>query len=162
MRKKNITNNNSDLGDLKDTTANLFINVVIFILAGIVIVMIWSIYKKLATDDINVYDTNDENVPAEIIQVEVLNGCGVTGVADRFTDFLRANNVDVVKTDNYVTFDIDETMVIDRTGNLANAKTVAEMLGMKRNKAFQQQNSDYFVDVTVIIGRDYFSLKPLN
>ena len=101
-------------------------------------------------------------MPSEIIQAEVLNGCGVNGIADRFTDFLRANYVDVVKTGNYMQFDMDETIVVDRMGNKANALKVAEVLGVKESKAIQQLNNDYFVDVTIIIGRDYHKLKPIK
>lgn len=104
----------------------------------------------------------ERGIPSEIIQAEVLNGCGVNGIADRFTDFLRANYVDVVKTGNYIQFDMDETIVIDRMGNKANALKVAEVLGVKDGKAIQQLNNDYFVDVTIIIGRDYHKLKPIK
>jgi hypothetical protein len=103
-----------------------------------------------------------KNKHAEIIQAEVLNGCGVSGVADRFTDFLRENNVDVVKTGNYIRFDVDETIVIDRAGNLDNAKYIAKLLKVKKGNAFTQLNNDYFVDVTIIIGRDYFKQSPIK
>jgi len=92
----------------------------------------------------------------------VLNGCGVSGVADRFTDFLRANDIDVVKTGNYIQFDIDETIVIDRIGNKSNALYVANLLNVKEGNAITQINNDYFVDVTVIIGRNYFKQSPIK
>jgi hypothetical protein len=162
VKRKAIKNNGiQNTEDLKKTASNIFVNSLIFVLAGIIMVMGWSIYKKLTTIEVIEPDKSGE-VASEIIQVEVLNGCGVTGVADRFTDFLRSQNYDVVKIDNYVSFDINETMVIDRIGNLANAKKVAASLGIKPARAFRQLNSDYFVDVTVIIGRDYHSLAPLN
>jgi hypothetical protein len=163
MKKKVRKTIKSELQpDIKKSTANLFVNTIIFLLFAIIIVMSWSIYEKFnRNDETSIVPDNSEK-PAEIIQVEVLNGCGVSGVADRFTDFLRAEKFDVVKTDNYVSFDINETMVIDRIGNLANAKAIAEALGIKQGAAFRQLNSDYFVDVTVIIGKDYHTLNPLN
>ncbi len=124
--------------------------------------MSWSVYDKLRSERTEIVEEVNGDVPSEIIQVEILNGCGVTGIADRFTDFLRNSNIDVVNTGNYYTFDIDETMVIDRIGNVSNAKKIAQLLGIKPEKAFSQLNDDYFLDVTVIVGKDYHKLKPVN
>jgi hypothetical protein len=163
MKKKVRKNPKNELPpDIKKSTVNIFINTIIFLLLGIIIVMSWSVYEKFNRTEEHTIIPDQNEKPSEIIQVEVLNGCGVTGVADRFTDFLRSEKFDVVKTDNYVNYDIEETLVIDRIGNLANAKLVAGALGMSPAKAFKQLNSDYFVDVTVIIGKDYHSLEPLN
>lgn len=124
--------------------------------------MLYSIYIKIAKPNYN-YESNLTNqTPSEIIQVEVLNGCGVGGVADRFTDFLRTNNFDVVNISNYIRFDMDETLIIDRIGNMANAYKVAKSLGVKNDNVIQQLNNDYFLDVSIIIGRDYFTLQPLK
>lgn len=124
--------------------------------------MSWSIYDKLRSERIEVVEEVNEEVASEIIQIEVLNGCGVTGIADRFTDYLRSKDFDVVNTGNHKSFEIAETMVIDRIGNLANAKKVAEALGIQRDKPFTQLNSDYFLDVTIIIGKDYYTLTPVK
>jgi len=98
--------------------------------------------------------------------LDVLNGCGVTGVADRFTDYLRARDFDVVEIGNYkvngnINYNIDETFVIDRIGNKANAIKVAEILGIEKVKVIQQLNDDYFLDVSLVIGKDYYKLKPI-
>lgn len=96
----------------------------------------------------------------EVIQLDVLNGCGVAGAATSFTEYLRARGFDVVEIKNYKSFDVDESMVIDRVGNLKNAQRVAYALGVKKANIVQQLNQDYYVDVSVVIGKDYRSLKP--
>jgi len=116
----------------------------------------------LYSTEITETELRDYGKHSEIIQVEVLNGCGVSGIADRFTDYLRENNVDVVETGNYIQFDIDETIVIDRIGNKANSDYVAELLNVRQANSITQINSDYFVDVTLIIGRDYFKQTPIK
>jgi hypothetical protein len=63
---------------------------------------------------------------------------------------------------NYKSFDIDETLVVDRSGNMANAKKVAKALGIKEANVIQQVNKDYFLDVSLIIGKDYIKLNPLK
>ena len=45
---------------------------------------------------VEVYEEN----PIQDIKVEVLNGCGIKGIAARTADFLRSNQVDVVRSDN--------------------------------------------------------------
>lgn len=61
----------------------------------------------------------------------------------------------MVNTGNYRSFDIDNTIVIDRSGRTENAKYVAELLGLKGNQVVKQINKNYFLDVSVIIGKDY-------
>jgi len=136
---------------------SLFLNVSIFILSIVVIFLSYTLLIKL-----NFFKSVSENENSEkhlqAIQVEVLNGCGVTGIADRITDSLRVKNVDVVNTGNYRSFDIDNTIVIDRTGNLTSAKYVAQSIGINERQIIQQKNKNYFLDVTVIVGKDYNQL----
>jgi hypothetical protein len=144
----------------KDSSINIFLNVVMFFLAAIIIYLVYSIFIKISGNN---PETKEEKLTAsEIIQVEVLNGCGISGVADRFTDFLRNNNFDVVNVSNYITRDISNTLVIDRRGNMANAVKTARMLGVKPDHVIQQINEDYFVDVTVVVGKDCNILTPLK
>jgi hypothetical protein len=124
--------------------------------------MLYSIFVKFNSSSDNYVISENKGEASEIIQVDVLNGCGVGGVADRFTDFLRSKNIDVVGIKNYISFDVDETMVVDRTGNEANAKKVADLLGIKKDNIITQLNKDYFIDVSIIVGRDYFNLTPFK
>ena len=146
----------------KSSAVNLVLNVSIFILAVIIFYMLYSIYVKLANNPGDGDSPANGQTASDIIQVEVLNGCGIGGVGDRFTDFLRANSFDVVNVGNYVSFDVDESLVIDRTGNIANAYKVAKMLHIKNENVIQQLNKDYFLDVSIVIGRDYFNLAPFK
>jgi hypothetical protein len=96
--------------------------------------------------------------PKRIIQVDVLNGCGVKGITTKFTRYLRTRGIDVVETRNYKTFQVPHTLVVDRIGNLESARYIASSLGIDSTNVIQQLNPDYFVDVSVIIGLDYSSL----
>lgn len=93
--------------------------------------------------------------------MEVLNGSGFAAITDKAADFLRLNKFDVVSKGNYESFDVLETLVIDRTGNKANAEAVAKALGVK-TKIIQQINSNYLLDVSVVIGKDYFNLEAFK
>ena len=59
----------------------------------------------------------------------------VSGVADRFTDFLRTNNLDVVKSGNYISDDKRESVIIDRIWQIyLNGKST----GIKSENVIQQ------------------------
>ncbi|MEI7812987.1 MAG: LytR C-terminal domain-containing protein [Ignavibacteria bacterium] len=162
MIKKNSTNSKSAGAGINTPVKNIFLNVVIFLLGALILYMAFAIVKKLINKDSEQNMSVQVQVPSEIIQAEVLNGCGMAGVGDKFTDYLRNNKVDVVNVGNYISFDIVKTIVIDRTGNLSNAKKIASMLGVKKENVIQQLNNDYFLDVSVVIGKDYNQLKPLK
>ena len=161
IKRKKVKNTADKNIDVKTSTMNLMINVTVFFLLVIIIYLTYSIFANLKSKPAEEVEVDRTEVPAEIIQVEVLNGCGVSGLADRFTDYLRSENVDVVSTGNYISFDIDKTMIIDRTGNKPNAKRIAELLGVPVSSVITQKNENYFLDVSIIIGRDYYKLNPL-
>lgn len=142
---------------------HLFLNIVIALLAVVVFFLLYSFITNTLTDkpvDWTTDTPKNGEVSAEIIQLDVLNGCGASGVAQRFTDYLRKRNFDVVQSTNYKTFDVEESLVIDRTGDLEAARKVAYALGIEDKNIVQQINPDYYLNVSVVIGRDYEKLKP--
>lgn len=162
MENINGKKKSSNSAGFKSSTINLLLNISIFLLAALIIYMGYSIFIKLSNNQNRLEDQASDQIASDIIQVEVLNGCGVSGVADRFTDFLRTNNLDVVKSGNYISDDVSESLVIDRSGNMANAFKTAKALGIKSENVIQQLNKDYFLDVSIVIGRDYFNLTPFK
>ncbi len=96
---------------------------------------------------------------SEILQIEVLNGCGVKDVASQVTDYLRMQGFDVVRTDNYESFNVIETIVVDRRGNQKNGERIAKVLGLSEDRVLQEVNDAYLIDATLIIGKDFQSLN---
>ena len=141
---------------------NLLLNLVIVGLGTIVIFLLYSyVHNSIVHKPVEwKAQENGRTKSGEIIQLDVLNGCGVSGVAQRFTDFLRKRNFDVVQSSNYHTFDVEHSLVIDRTGELNNAKKVAHALGIDEKNVIQQINPDYYLHVSVVIGRDFNQLGP--
>ncbi|MBK7106066.1 MAG: LytR C-terminal domain-containing protein [Ignavibacteriae bacterium] len=159
--KKTIKKKNDSKVDIQTSTVNIFYNILIFFLVVLIVYLSYSAYIKLVKGSEKIDELKNSQVAAEIIQLDVLNGCGVAGVADRYTDFLRSRGFDVVEIGNYVSYDVDETFVIDRIGNKANALKVASALGIEKVKVIQQLNENYFLDVSLVIGKDYYKLKPI-
>ena len=140
-------------------TTNSFLNFTILLLSVVIIFLTYSIITKVDYFSSNNNDEENIGENKKPVQLEVLNGCGVSGVADNFTDYLRAANFDVVNIGNYRSFDVDYSLLIDRTGKIENAFEIASALGIKKNNIIQQINKEYFLDVTLVIGKDYKQLK---
>lgn len=97
-----------------------------------------------------------------IIQVEVRNGAGVDGLAARTTKYLRDHGFDVVDVGNYSSFDQEQSIIIDRIGNLESARKVAKVLGLPEDRVRQEIRRQYYLDASVIIGHDYEQLRPFQ
>ncbi len=130
--------------------SNLILSILILFLGYYLLIKLNVFGENSETDNLVKHKNN--------MQIEVLNGCGVEGIADMFTDSLRKKNFDVVNTGNYRSYNIDNSIVIDRTGNLINAEYLAEVIGIDNKQVIQQKNRNYFLDVTLIIGKDYKQL----
>jgi len=143
---------------------NLLLNIIIILLGVTVFFLLYSFVSNSFINKSVEWktETNGRTEKGEIIQLEVLNGCGVSGVAQKFTDHLRDRNFDVVQSSNYQTFDVEKSLVIDRTGDVESAKKVAYALGISEKNIIQQINTDYYLHVSVVIGKDFQELKPLQ
>jgi len=141
---------------------NLILNISLLILIIIVAFLSYTTFTNISF----MFDNNDEELLTEIqnakIQVEVLNGCGVTGVADRLTEYLREKKVDVVNLGNYRSFEIENSIIISRNEKMKRAEQIALLVGLDENNIIQQTNPDYLLDVTFILGKDYRNLIPLK
>ncbi|MBI5805864.1 LytR C-terminal domain-containing protein [candidate division TA06 bacterium] len=88
------------------------------------------------------------------IRVQVLNGTKESGLAQKMADELRRWGFDVVDIANAENDSFPETVVVDRADNsTGNAAYVAEALKCKN--IIPQLESRSYLEVTVIIGKDY-------
>ncbi len=97
----------------------------------------------------------------EHIQVNVVNACGASGIAMKFTEFLRARKFDVPE---YSTAKTPEpySKVIDRVGDQVSAQKVAYALGIAPERIDVEIDSSLYLRATVVIGEDYLSLRPMK
>jgi hypothetical protein len=151
--------NNNSADSSKKVSAVLSIAILLAVV--IIAVLAYDLFEKIS-------GSNENDIQAgsaardSVIQIEVLNGCGTAGLGDIVTEFLRSDSIDVINTGNYISFDFDFTVIIDRSGKIENALVIAEALGLGKDAVIQQINNDYFLDVSVILGRDYQSLIPVK
>ena len=97
-----------------------------------------------------------DEMPAQAIKIEVLNGCGVQGLARIWADHLRAAGFDPVTVTNYEGGNVPRTMIFDRQSNARkNGLDAAKALGLPEDYVAYQASDQRLVAVSVIIGQDY-------
>jgi hypothetical protein len=89
----------------------------------------------------------------ERVRVEVLNGGGLSNMARAATDQLRERGYDVVYFGNWADCCQDSSVVLDRVGNVAWARSVAEALGIREVRS--EPDSNLYLDVSVVVGRSW-------
>ena len=153
-------------------------NILIVVLAVVVIGFIYSFAQKSFRGGVTLQkpqlsanqktqlalDLYEEN-PILDIKVEVLNGCGEKGIAAKIADFLRTEHIDVMRSENADNFDYEKTLLIQRSYDFSNLKTVAKTLDFNVNNEDQvitHTSSTADVDITLILGKDYRSIKPIK
>lgn len=143
-------------------TQNHILNLSIILLSLILIFLTYELVSELNDNqnEIAVVETNFS--PKDLIHVEVLNGCGIPSLVDSLTEQLRNNKFDVIQTGNYFSFDVPQTLVIDRIGDMKVARIVADSLNVPIENVIQLKNENLLLDVTVIIGKDFNLIKPFR
>jgi hypothetical protein len=137
-----------------------WINLTIGFLSLVLVVLLGALLTRLFTPRIIAErDATATHLISDVIQIQVLNGCGVSGVASRFTNKLRQSGFDVVESGNFETFDVQNTFVVDRSGNLENARRVAIALGISEDQIIREVATGFYLDATVVIGFDYNQLN---
>ena len=101
------------------------------------------------------------------IQIEILNGCGVNGVAKSFQNYLREQGFDVVNTENYsennkLRWDVEQSFIIDHVDNIEQAEAVARSLKIPEERVVKKNTANPIYDISVVIGKDYRQLNGAN
>lgn len=94
------------------------------------------------------------------VQINILNGCGINGVGQTLMAYCRKAGYDVVEMGNYKSFDIEHSIVIDRSGKPELALQLAKQIGIAEENIVTQFSSEYLVAASVVIGKDYKELLP--
>ena len=146
------------LSRLKKPSTGLWLNIAIGILGVVVLYLGYALIVRVFLAP-PVDTLREGDARGRVIQIDVLNGCGAPRAGTAMTSYLRSRGYDVVEIRNYHRFDVKQSLVIERTGQMKNAEKVARALGIDNAQIIQQLNPDYYVDVSVVVGQDYASLK---
>jgi hypothetical protein len=129
--------------------------VLLILLAVLVAAIFLGKYRTLPSNDrIPAPPESGHTIPS-IGRIQILNGCGVDGAANKVGDFLRAKGFDVKNKGNAPTSNYPFTLIVSRKKDMAIARQVAGALGVESDKAVLMRNGDETYDVTVFVGPDY-------
>ena len=98
------------------------------------------------------------------IEVEILNGSGISDLASIATDYLRSKHFDVVYYGNADKQSYEHTLIIQRNEKYHSLKLIGEAFDMDfkdKNHVILAPDESLCLDVTVIMGKDYISKKEL-
>lgn len=150
---------------MDNRTKSKVLSIVLVSLLSLVILMfvISMIFRFIISPDVDptIEDESKKLSSSEVIQVNVLNGCGVQGLAAKTRDYLRKNGFDVVDIGNYKS-KTERSFVIDRLGDLTSSKKVAYALGISDSLIFTDIDSNLFLRSTIVIGQNFKELKPFE
>lgn len=142
-------------------SGNLALNVALVVVLGAAALLVYAFGQRLASprpDPERLH--NPGNLIGEFIQLEVKNGAGVDGLAAEMGDYLQDLGFDVVEVDNYERSDVARSVVIDRIGNPDAAEQIALALGVENDRIQEDLEPTWFLDASVVIGKDYATIKP--
>jgi hypothetical protein len=120
---------------------------------------------RVASEEAALEDTPGETVVtepviSEIIRVQVLNGCGVKGIASNVAPALRRMGFDVRESRNAKNFRHELSRIYNRQGKMADAYALADSVGIDSSLVGELADPELVdIDVTIVVGADY---KVLN
>ncbi len=135
---------------------NLGLNAAILLLGSVMVVLGWSLIGG------SFGDAGDGARSHEIVQLDVRNGCGASGIAVRVADWLRDEGADVLESGDWVRFDVAQTFVVDRIGDPGPAREVLRLLELDPERVRVDVRPDYYLDATLVVGCDYETLPPFR
>ncbi len=153
-----------------------FLDSIIVILSFVIIVFGWSLSKKIFDKETLISNPSSniasipkiklfENYDNQTLKVAILNGCGISGVGNQFSDLLNSKyGLVIVRTENANNFDYETTKVIIINDSNPNIENLLTILGMNINDQDVEFNSSYNPeeDIQIIIGKDYLDFLNLN
>ena len=148
----------------KKTKSKILSITLITILSLVILLFVVSIIFKFASKpkpEIDSAKNMGRLKNNEMIQVSVLNGCGVKGLAGEVRDFLRDKGFDVVDVANFKQL-VNSSFVIDRMKDTSSSRKLANAMGVPVSKIVFDVDSTMYLRSSIVIGSDYKKLKPFR
>jgi len=139
---------------------NWMMNVGIAVAVLVAAVLLYAFYVRISTPIPDPMRLDGEtDLLGSTIQVQVLNGAGVDNLGLQMENHLIGLGFDVVETDNFRK-GMEKTVILDRLGNLDASEQVALAIEANSERISTDILVDYYLDATIIIGRDYQEFLP--
>jgi len=141
-------------GNLKNKKTIL--NISLFLLGLFLLLIAYNIYLSLNKSQEE--DLEDQSSTGRIVQVRVLNGTQIEGLAQKLSDYLRTKNFDVVVQGNYSTRNVGRTFIIIHTDDKKVLRRLKRILRINPDQVVIENKDFELTDITIVIGEDYQKL----
>jgi hypothetical protein len=142
---------------LNKAKLNRFLEIFIALAFVAVLVYVVSVTVRVTT---GISKTTDP--PANQVRLQVLNGCGETGLASRVSDQLSGYRdedleIKVVDAGNFEVMEVPQSFLISRVKNTSAAAVLARKLGLDPSGIEYKplENNYRHVTVTLVLGLDH-------
>jgi hypothetical protein len=95
------------------------------------------------------------------IQLNVINASGQQGIAKKTMNYYRERGFDVVEISTADTLS-NISYVIDHLSDTVSARNVAYAIGLSDSTIKHDYDTTLYLRASVVIGTDYFKLKPFQ
>ncbi len=103
--------------------------------------------------------TSYEKDTGHKITIEIHNGCGIAGLANLYTEFLRSEGFDVLDSRNADHFGYTHSTILHHNGDKARAVALGETMSIPMEKIIESKDKSILHDLTLILGEDYNTLN---
>lgn len=101
---------------------------------------------------------NDEKIMIETIKhlrIEILNGCGIKGLAHKVANNLRKKGLNIVRIENAKNFDYQNSKLVDWKNNTADSLKLANLLQIELGDVIIYDLQEKTLDLTIVIGKNW-------
>jgi len=102
-----------------------------------------------------------------VLQTQILNGCGESGLAAEFAELLMQSPIgeyrfDIIDRDNYSRFDVEQSFLISYTLTREDADQLGAAVGFAPDQVFIADNTDnpWGLDISIVLGRSDRPVVP--
>lgn len=136
------------------------LNLIVILLILITTIFLMSFINKIVKNDTITPEVPETQkiITQEVIQLNILNGCGVSGLASKAKFYLRERGFDIVEIGNSAQ-QYNKTTIIDRLGDKESVRRLANAVGVPDSTIITEIDSSLFLRATLILGSDYKNLK---
>jgi hypothetical protein len=173
MAVKRVQKKKSPRRKKKQETSSPLLNGIIVGLTLVILIFLFSVIQKQQPVPVqqDLAAGNLEQIPTAVlsyqeqlkdemnVRVEVLNGCGIQGLAARTKLLLNRKGVDVISTGNAPNHNYNRTTIYIHGDNFEKAEKIKKIMGITSDPLLDEYKSDVPCDLTIILGHDYTDLS---
>ena len=142
-------------------SGNLVLNIALVVALGLTILLVYALGQRVTSPRPDPERLeNPGNLLGNYVQLEVLNGTGVDGLAGEMSEYLQDLGFDVVGVGNHVGPAVSKTTIFDRVGNRDAAEQLALALGIENHHIEEALEPEWYLDASLVIGPDFATVKP--